>query len=46
MFAELFKEVYTVISAFILGGLAAFLPFYAVYKFGKAIWERVKEQQK
>ncbi|MGI6617706.1 MAG: hypothetical protein ACOX36_06630 [Saccharofermentanales bacterium] len=46
MFAELFKEVYIVFNAFILGGLAAVLPFYAVYQFGKAVWKRVKEQQK
>ena len=45
MFVELFKEVYIAFNAFILGGLAAFLPFYAVYKFGKAVWKRVKEQQ-
>ncbi len=46
MFAELFKEVYIAFNAFILGGLAAVLPFYAVYQFGKAVWKRVKEQQK
>jgi hypothetical protein len=45
MFADLFKEVYIAFNAFILGGLAAFLPFYAVYHFGKAVWKRVKEQQ-
>ena len=45
MFAELFKEVYIAFNAFILGGLAAVLPFYAVYQFGKAVWKRVKEQQ-
>ena len=45
MFADLFKEVYIAFNAFILGGLAAFLPFYAVYQFGKAVCKRVKEQQ-
>ena len=46
MFAELFKEVYIAFNALILGGLAAFLPFYAVYQFSKAVWKQVKEQQK
>ena len=46
MFAELFKEVYIAFNAFILGGLVAVLPFYAIYQFGKAVWKRVKEQQK
>lgn len=44
MFAELFKEVYIAFNAFILGGLAAVLPFYAAYRFGKAVWKLAKEQ--
>ena len=44
MFAELFKEAYIAFNAFILGGLAAVLPFYTLYQFGRAVWKRAKEQ--
>ncbi|MGI6462014.1 MAG: hypothetical protein ACOX04_00055 [Candidatus Scatomorpha sp.] len=46
MFCEYFSQLYQLFTATLLAGALAFLPFYLVYRFCRAVWRQAKRQKK
>jgi hypothetical protein len=46
MFCDDESQLSPVVTATLLAGALAFLPFYLVYRFCKAVWRQAKRQKK